>query len=304
MKKRYVYYDVNTGQIKDILSTRKPGRAQYIECTNKDVVGFITGEVSINDWIVAYDRELEEHVLIEKNNIIKLRKPSNKLSKIPYKKTIERDLILVYYPDNVLEVSLDVSRIAPLYQTNFKDDVKFERGTEIRITLKEKDSGNLLKEVVIDAQELLDAGQLLFDLYDHIYPDNVEFFTYKMFESSAWYKGAIKLMSPIKDRIKFDIHKADTKPTSKDFTYHLIMIPTKTGLRIQNNIESLKLIRFYDQIEFFVVDRHDPNILYDKFALTKEDLSNEAVMLQLDVDVKGKSILYNHKYISVLLKEG
>jgi len=303
MKTRYVYYDVNTGRIKEILSKRKPGRARYVECSNKEVEGFITGTVGINDWIVAYDRILEKHVLIEKNNIIKLRKASKSLYKIPYKKTIDSDLTLVYYSDNVLEVSLDVSRIAPLYQTNFKDDVVFEKGTEIRITLKEKDSGNLLKEFIIDAQELLESGQMFFDLYDHIYRDNVEFFTYKLFEKYSWFKGSVKLISPIKNRIKFDIHKADSKPQSKDFTYHLIMTPTKTGLKIQNNIENLKLIRYYNPIEFFVVDKHDPNILYEKFDLNEEHLGDKMIMIKLKTDTKGKSVLYNHKYISVL-KEG
>lgn len=303
MKKRYVYYDVNTGQIKDILSKRKQGRARYVECTNEEVKGFITGKVGVNDWVVAFDKILEKHVLMEKNNIIKLRQPSKELYKIPFKKTIDSDLTLVYYSDNVLEVYLDISRIAPLYQTNFKDEVKFERGTELRITLKEKDSGNLLKEFVIDAQELLETGQVFLDLYDHIYPDNVEFFTYKVFEKYSWSKGSVKMTSPIKNRIKFDIHKADSRPSSKDFTYHLVMTPTKTGLKVKNNIETLKLIRFYDQIEFFVVDKHDPNILYEKFSLTEEDLGDEVVMIQLDTDTRGKSILYNHKFISVL-KEG
>jgi hypothetical protein len=303
MKKRYVYYDVNTGHIKEILSVRKPGRARYIECSNDEVRGFITGEIGINDWIVAYNKKLDKHILIEKNNVIKLRKPSKTLYKIPYKKTIDSDLTLIYYSDNVLEVSLDVSRIAPLYQTNFRDEVVFERGTEIRITLKEKDSGNLLKEFVIDAQELLKAGQLFFDLYDHIYSNNVEFFTYKMFENYSWFKGSIKLMSPIKNKIKFDIHKADSKQESENSSYHLIMTPTKTGLKIKNNIEDLKLIRFHDQIEFFVVDKHDPNILYEKFSLTEEILKDKVILIKLDTDMRGKSILYNQKYISVLKED-
>jgi len=304
MKKRYVYYDVNTGQILDILSKRKRGRARYIECTNDEVKGFITGDVGVNDWIVAYNKVLEKYVLIEKNNIIVIRKPSKSLYKIPFKKTMDSDLTLIYYSDNVLEVSLDVSRFAPLYQTNFRKEVRFERGTEIRIILKEKDSGNLLKEFVIGAQDLLDEGQLFFDLYDHIYQHNIEFFTYKVFEKYTWYKGAVKTMSPIKNKIKFHIHKADTLASSKDFTYHLIIIPTKGGVRIENNIEDLKLIKLNEPIEFYIVDRHDPNILYEKFALSEEHLSDEIIMVKLKTDAKGKSILYNHKYISVLIKEG
>lgn len=303
MKKKYVYYDKDTGQLRDILSKRKRGRAKYIECTIDEVVGFITGEWGMNSWCVAYNQDEKRHMLMEKNNVIKLRKASSELYKIPYRKNTETDITLVFYEDNVLEVSLDVSRIAPLYQTNFREDIQFERGSEIRLVLKEKDSGNLLKEFVIEAQDLLEAGQLFFDLYEWIYQDNVEFFTYKLFPSYSWHKGVIKLMSPIKSRIKFDIHKADMRPTKDDFSYHLIMQSTEKGLKVVNNIENLKLIRFNNQIEFFVVDPHDPNILYEKFVLTEDDLQSKHLSVKLEADTSGKAILYNHKHISVL-KEG
>jgi hypothetical protein len=300
MKTKFIYYDKETGRIKEILGSRKRGRAPYIETDFENVRGLITGEMGMNQWVIAYNTVAKKHVLMEKDNVIKFREIPKTPMKIPYKKNAISDLTLVYYSDNVLEVSLDVSRIAPLYQTNFKDEVRFERGTEIRIIAREKDSGNLLKEFVIEAEDLLDSVQIFFELFDHIYPDNVEFFTYKMFGSYSWSKGTIKLISPMKDRIKFHIHKADSKLRSKDFTYHLIMTPTEKGLKIINNIESLKLIRFYDDIEFYLVDKHDPNILYEKFSLNEDELQESVIMLDLKTDAKDKSILYNHKYISVL----
>ncbi len=175
MKTRYVYYDKVTGQIKEILSNKKGGRSYYIECDNKEVVGFIDGTKGINQWIVAYNRDLKKNTLVEKNNIIMLRAPDPNLCKIPYRKDAESDLKLTYYPDNVLEITLDVSRIAPLYQTNFRDEVKFERGTEIRIIAKEKGSGKLVKEIIVEAQDLLDAVQIFFEL-PSVSQNNIEFF--------------------------------------------------------------------------------------------------------------------------------
>jgi len=302
MKKRYVYYDKTTGEIKDILSKKKPGRALNIECSNEEVEGFILGTKGINQWVVAYNRDIKKHILLEKNNIIRLRKPSSKLYKIPYKKDIENDLRIVYYSDNVIEVVLDVSRISTLYQTNFGKEVAFEKGTDIRIFLKEKNSGNLIKEFIINAQNLLDSGQMFFELPADTCSDNIEFFTYNLFGSYSWSKGMFRLMSPIKNRIKFDVHKADTEIKSKNFSYHLIIEPTSTGIKIKNNIESLKLIRFYKEIEFFIVDKHDPNILCDKFFLNENDLSHKEIIIDLKESLIGRSILYNHKYISVLVK--
>lgn len=302
-RNRYVYYDKKTGFITHILPTRRRGRSPYIECDIDEVIGFLDGSVGLLEYVVAFDRDLKKHILIKKDNIIRLRQPSKELIKIPYKKNADSDLRIVYYSDNVLEVSLDMSRIAPLYQTNFRDEVVFEKGTEIRITLKEKDSGNLLKEFIINAQDLLDSVQMFFELYDHIYSDNVEFFTYKMFESYSWSKGTVKLISPMKDRIKFEIHKADNRRRSKDFDYHLIMKATKKGIKITNNIESLRTIRFHEAIAFFIVDKHDPNILYEKFSLNRDDLETSDILLDLNTDITDKAILYNHKYISVLKEE-
>jgi hypothetical protein len=300
---RYVYYDKNLGNITHILSKRRRGRAPYIECDIDEVIGFLDGSKGLNRYVVAYNMETKKASLLEKNNIIRLRKPSKELYKIPYKKNVESDLRLIYYSDNVLEVSFDASRVAPLYQTNFKDDVRFERGTYLKLVIKEKDSGNLLREIDIEAQELLDSVQMFFELADHIYPNNVEFFTYKMFEDYSWHMGKMKLMSPLKERIKFEIHKADSKRRSPDFDYHLIIRSTPNGLKIKNNIESPKMIRFYKDIEFFVVDKHDPNILYDKFSLNIGDIEFSQIIVNLKVDAKDKAILYNHKYISVLKED-
>jgi len=299
MKKRYVYYN-KVGMITDILDKRKKGRSPYIECSIDQVIGFLDNSVNINYYIIAYDKITDKNVLMEKNNVIKVRKPSKILYKIPYKKNDETDIELICYPENTLEVSLDPCRIAPLYQTNFRDEVRFERGTEIRIVIKEKGSGKLLKELIIEAQELLESSQIFHDLPDL---NNVEFFTYSLFDSYSWKKRTVRLISPISQKIKFEINKADHKRKSKDFDYHLVMKPTTPGLEIKNNIKSLKTIKFNEHIEFFVVDKHDPHILYEKFFLDKEDLSKQKIIVNLKTDLKRKTILYNNKYIGVLLDE-
>lgn len=297
---RYVYYDKKTGFITHILNKRRRGRAPYIECDIDEVIGFLDQSWGMLDYVVAYNNELEKHMLVKKDNMILFRKQSKNLYKIPYRRNIETDLRLVYYSDNVLEATLDMSRISPLYQTNFRDEVYFERGTEIRIIVKEKGKDNLLKEIRIDAQELLDSGQMFFELYDHMSADNVDFFTYKLFNTYSWAFGKNKLISPLTEKIKFEIHKADSKRRSENFEYHLIVNVTEDGLKIKNNIENPKLIRFSRNIEFFIVDKHDPNILYEKFYIDKYDIVEKEITIKLNIDASGKTILYNNKYISVL----
>ena len=298
---RYVYYDEITGLISEISKNRDDTK-KYIKCSIDEVVGFISGEKSISNYIIAYSYDKEKYIIMKKDNIIRLKR-KNELIKIPYEANDKNDITIIYYSDNILEVSLDMSNISPLFQSDFKDEIKFESGTEFRLVLKEKDSGNLLVEYVIDCQELLEAGQMSFELYDHIYPDNVEMFTYPMFNTHSWYKGQVKLISPVKEKIKFDIQRSDHIPKYAGYEYHLVFEKCDQGLKIINNIDNLKLIRFNKQIEFFVVDKHDPNILYAKFALLEEDLKTKAIIVPLDCEIDGKSILYNNKYISVLLKK-
>jgi len=302
MKKRYVYFNKKTGQILEIRSNRKQGRAFYIECDNEDVVGFITGEKGINNYLILKKWGNDSYEILPKDNIIHLIQTSAQPVKMPYKSNVLSDLTLVYYPDNILEATLDLTNIAPIFQSNFQSEVKFEKGTEIRIIIKEKDSGNLLKEFIINAQKLLDSGQIFLELDKHIHPDNVEFFTYDLFEKISWYKGKVKLISPVKENIKFDIHKADNKKRSDGFSYHLIMEKNEKGLKIINNIDNFKLVRFNKEVNFFVVDKYDPNILFEKFSIKKEDLKHKTILIPLKYNIKGKTILYNHKYISVLLK--
>lgn len=302
MKKRYVYYNQKTGQILEIRSQRKRGRSYYIECDNSKVVDFIAGKKGINEFIVVKLWGKNEYDIFPKDNIIRLRQKSTKPIKIPYKKDSITDLTLVYYPDNVLEVSLDLTNIAPVFQSDFQKDVKFEKGTEIRIIVREKDSGNLLKEFIIDAQDLLESGQIFLELYDHIYPNNVEFFTYDLFSSFSWYKGDKKLLSPVKENLKFEINKADTKERSDSFTYHLIMKKDENKIKIINNITNLKICRINSPITFYLVDKYNLNILYKKFVITKNMFKRKQFYIEFNENLEDKIILYNHKYISVLMK--
>jgi hypothetical protein len=301
MKIRYVYYDKKTGSIKEILHKRKRGRAPYIECDFKDVEGFISGTKGINQYVVAYDKSQQKNVLMERNNVIRFRDIPKKLYRIPKRSNIESDLTIAYYEDNVIEITLDISRISPVAQTQFGKDILFERGTEFRIIMKKKGDDEVIKELIIDSQKLLDSGSMLFDV-PSVYPDEPEFYTYKILENYSWYRGYLKLMSPIKDKIKFHIHKADNVVKNANFSYHLVGKRAENGIDFQNNVENVSLIKYRDPIDFFVVDKHDPNILYQKFVLTDEHLNEKKFRIELDFPADGKTLLYNHKYISVLLE--
>lgn len=299
MKTRYVYYNKETGFIEEILSKRKRGRSPYVECDNSEVEGFIMGTKSINTYVIAYNKDTDKHVLIERNNVVAFRKQSKELYKIPYRKNYQSDITLVYYEDDVMEISLDMSRISPLFNTNFGEQVKFELGTEIRIVVKEKGTDELVQQIIIDAQKLLEEGQMFFEMKNK----NIELYTYKLFNSYSWFKGTKRYTSPIKRKTNFNIYRADTKISSNNYSYHIVVKPTESGATIENNIENLKLIRFNEKLDFFIVDRHDPNILYEKFYLSEQDLKRKNILIDLETDLKGKSILYDNKFISVFLKE-
>lgn len=301
MKKRYVYYNKETGQISEILNNKKEGQRNYIESNNKEVSKFIMGEESTNNYIVAYCKN--KYQLIKKDNIIRLRKPNNRLYKIPQQKSITNDLIIVSYPDNTLEISLNISNITPLFQTDFRKEVKFEKGSEIRIYLKDKKNNEIAQELILDAQKILNEGQIFLELNKNINIDDINFYTYRVFENYSWYKGTEKYISPIKEKIQFDIQKVTENINKKDVTYHLIISQDEKGFYIQNHIDNIKLVRIFNDITFYIVDKHDSHILHEKFILSKESFEKREKIIRLDLktqNLNDKSILYNHKYISVL----
>jgi hypothetical protein len=240
---------------------------------------------------------------MKKDNVIRLRKQRKEPIKIPYKESLKSDLKLIYYSGNTLEVSLDLANISPLYQTDFRSEVSFEKGTEFRILVKEKDTGKLFVEYIIDGQELMNEGQMYFEMGDEITPDNVEFFTYNLLPEYSWHKEDVIFVTPMKQGKKYDIHTADTKLKKDEYFYHLIVENSDYGLKIKNKIKSLNLIRFENDIDFYIVDKLDPNILYGKFSLGAKDLKKNEILVPFDESLKGKTIMYNHKYISVLVKE-
>jgi hypothetical protein len=102
----------------------------------------------------------------------------------------------------------------------------------------------------------------------------------------------------MKDNIKYNIHKADFEKR-KGFEYHLEIKPTKNGLHIKNNIEDLKLARIHSYLDFFITDYYDPHILFGKFTVTEDMLKEKEFFIEMNINMERKSILYNHKYISV-----
>lgn len=302
MKPRYIYFDKKTGVITSIVSTRKRGRALYIVSNNETVAPFIMGTKGIMESIVAYDREQEKYVLLDKDNVIRLRYYGKELYKIPKKSISDYDLrIDLYAEGNALEVSIDPYRMSTMYATDFREEVCFENGTEIRIFIKNKDGSKLLKTIVIDAQNLLDNGQLFFELKD-IDSNDMSFYTHRVFDKYMWRKGKVRFLSPIRDKIRFEIQTADLKRRRDDFEYHLIIKNDEDGIKIQNNIENPKLVKIFDEIEFYIVDKHDPTILYDKFILKPTMFKSKTLFVKTKEHIDGRGILYNHKYISVLLE--
>ena len=302
MKKTcYIYFDKKTGRIKDILKIRKRGRAIYVTCDIEDVIGFLDGSWNINKYVVAFSKPDNQYILLKKENVVKLRQEGQKLIKIP-KRRLHDDLVMVYYPDNILEVSLNMENISPLYTTDFKKDVIFEKGTEIRIIVSNKVSGEKMKEFIIDPNEILEDGVKFLKLPEECYPTNVAFYTYKLLNSYSWSVAKNRISSPFRERVKFNIHKAETK--RKDaFDYHLIFTEIEKGLSVKNNIEDIQLLRIHGPLEFFITDKNDPHILYLKFKIDQEILEKEEeFVIKTDLDMGNKVILYNHKYISILLE--
>jgi len=303
-KKCYVYYEEFSGKILEIIKQKKDTNELFMKCDIEEVVPILAGKVGIGSVIVIYDKKKKKNVLMEKNSIISLQKVSNKPYKIPHQEGGEFDIRLKYYEDNVLEVTIDMSRLSPLYNSSLKDEIKFEFGSEFRIEVRDKDNDDIFQGIVIPANDLLNSVSLYYELYDHISPDKVNFFTERVFEKYYWVKGKKKLTSPMKNGLNFYVHKADTERVSDNFSYHIVIESKENKMFIRNNISELGLLKIYEPLQFYIVDKQDPNILHETFFITPSNLeSNDILEIELNEPLSGNKVLYNHKYISVLVEE-
>ena len=302
MNPRYIYFEKETGMITGVLADRKKGRAKYLTVDLEVVMPLLEGKKGMLDYVVAYDYDKEDYVLMDRDNIIKLRYYGKELYRIPNKTINDYDLrIELFVGAKVLEISIDPSRMSTMYATDMRDEVQFELGTEIRIYIKNKAGDKTLKTIVIDAQKLLENGQLFYELED-IDANDVSFYTHRVFENYMWRSGKIQFLSPSKDQLKFEIQKADSKKRSPKFDYHLNIKQTDKGINIENKIESLKLMRIFSDVEFYIVDKYDPTLLYEKFILTPDAFKQKSILIPTKETLEGKSMLYNHKHISVLME--
>ena len=152
MKPRYIYFDKRTGFITDILGKRKRGRASYVVSDSETMQPFIMGTRGMNEILVGYDREQEKYVLLNRDNIIKLRYYGKNLYRIPKRTIPDYDLrIDLFSEGNVLEVAIDPSRISTMYATEYRKDIVFEKGIEIY-------RGNKRIKILLYIQFLLEAS--------------------------------------------------------------------------------------------------------------------------------------------------
>jgi len=302
MKTRYIYFDKKTGVMTDILNKKKRGRAPYVT-TDYDTIGpVIMGKKGWLDYVVAYDREQKKYILLERDNVIKLRYYGDGLYKIPKRTKEDYDLRIDVFSDgNAIEISLDPTRISTMYSTNFVKDVHFEKGTEIRIYIKDKNGEELFDTLIIDAQKLLENGVMFFELKETDV-NNLSFHTERVFDNYMWRKVDSKFLSPMRDNVKFEVQKAHLKRKSELFEYHLVLNKTDDGLIIKNNIDNLKLVKLFEDVEFYIVDKYDPMLLYEKFVLPPDAFNSKTIVVDIKQQLEGKTILYNHKYISVLIE--
>lgn len=290
-KKCYVYYDKFSKNITEILNAKKD-EGDYIVCDKKEVLPILSGKIGMMDLMVCSGK------IVERSKPIKLERITDEPYEIPYSDGGDFDMRVVYYPDNVLEITLNVNNLMP--------DTKFERGSEFRITLKTKSTDELLRTIIIPANDILLYSSLYYELYDHIKIDDVVFFTERVFKNYYWTKRNLKLTSPMKNGLNFHIHIADTEKRTDTFQYHLEMKydPDHGGFySIKNNIQEFSLLKIYEPIKFFIVDENDYNILYDTFEIDPEMLVTKDIGIMCKTNPEGKLMLYNHKYISVLLEK-
>ena len=164
----YVFYDEWTGGIYFVATVEDIESDYPYIVTNSEIAkSLIQGLVNANDYIVSYDSE-DNFTVIEKGNTLRLRSSESTLRQLPKVKLSTWDIrVLVYTENNKLVIEVNPDAIRKLSTMTFNKQIVVDANNDLSLyIIKHNSPDHLIASIDVDAQELLDTGNVIYDISD------------------------------------------------------------------------------------------------------------------------------------------
>jgi hypothetical protein len=298
--KFFVYYDEWSGEIIQVTNRVKPSKDPYIETVDIVAQDLLMGKLNPHKFMVA---ELAAGMtLVAKNNVVRLRRAENVLSKIPYvDANASNDInIVTYTNDWKMEVNLSQDTIYKLtgrHNLSKTNIINPEMGNDysriVFYVCRKDDPTFLIQTIEIDPLDLINEGYKIYDL-SHLHTvctlADISILTKRIFKSygikqKSYFTGSEYTRRKSQRRTHHKIVNGELQ--SATFTFS----PSTQGWIIKSNFENPADHRLFRSLTLFFTDG-DPNRLLAKIQIPYEKLGwKQEFLFHTDVELRDSMIL-------------
>jgi hypothetical protein len=187
-KQFYVFYDEWTGAIIQIASIEQDDSDNpYLLTDSYLAENILRGYENEKDYIVSFD-DTNELTLVKKDNIVRLRSSETNLHQLAKVKKDDWDIrVLVYAANNKLVIEVNPLSIRKLSNMTFNKKIIIDDNNDLSLYIvKHNNPDYLIDTIDVDAQELLDNGNIIYDITSirkHVSLADLGFLTRRCFKN-------------------------------------------------------------------------------------------------------------------------
>ena len=307
----YVFYNEWDGEITSV-TRRLPDDhydTAYIHSTDEVARKLLRGEVNERDYIVSFVDE-ETLSIIKRDDKLRLRSSEKTLHQLTTTPFTTWDIrVKIFLKNNKLLLEINPNSISKLTRLTFKKELMISQETDLDLYLtKYNDPSFFLEKLTVDPAELLDAGNILYDI-SHINQfiniNDIGILTRRCFKNyhveviddslNIVQNSLVKNKSFIHERAFHNFPFPHISIEQQDSTLLVKLMVSVTELEDHGVFEKkLKLYVVGDQ----------PDEYYGEMHLDIEKLKQEKqLVLPIDADLTDINLLYNKRRLIISIKD-
>jgi hypothetical protein len=309
-KSYFVFYNEWNGEITHVSRSRPVDNSQvFLETTDIVAKKILKGDINERDYIVAFVDE-ENLGIIKRDDKLRLRSSEKTLHQISKYYNSEWDIrAKIYTGNNKLLLEINPTSIQKLTRLTFKKELHISTESDLTIYLtKHNNPDFFIEKLDVDPVELLDKGNLLFDISNvvqYLNLNDLGLLTRRCFKNYhvEFIHDSLNILQNtlVKNR-NFIIDKAYTNfPHS-----HLTVTKQQDNIVVTSNttvtdLEDVGLLE--DQLKLYVVGS-TPDEYYGVIIIDVAELKKQGyTQLPINADLKDLNFIYNKHRLIISIEE-